>query len=381
MMFLNEANDDRWKTLSSRFDSAEGHLKAFPKSEVKNRPDYGKPSMETMQIRMIDLNLFRVFDALMLHCSVRKASQILSVTPSAVSHALSRLRQSIGDELFVRSESGMQPTRRALELASDVREGLEKLESALRGKESVPAEVLRTFYIAATDYACMVILPSLVKRLAKSAPAVDLRVSASNRLGVVRQLEKGWADLAIGWFNKLPTGIRRSTFLREDEVIAVRTGHPLTRGRLTKERLAEFPHVVVEMTEIGNNETDRFVDNRKVARGVSIGRALHEFQEAKRARVSPAAVCVPHFGSFAPLLQSSNMIAMLPRRLALWAAVQAPLALLDLPYTSMTINIEMLWNESADQDQGLQWLVNELAGSVRQKEALNSRSKTRCRLS
>jgi DNA-binding transcriptional LysR family regulator len=75
------------------------------------------------------------------------------------------------------------------------------------------------------------------------------------------------------------------------------------------------------------------------------------------------------------------MIAMLPRRLALWAAVQAPLALLDLPYTSMTINIEMLWNESADQDQGLQWLVNELAGSVRQKEALNSRSKTRCRLS
>jgi DNA-binding transcriptional LysR family regulator len=67
----------------------------------------------------------------MLHRSVRKASQMLSVTPSAVSHALRRLRQSIGDELFISTESGMQPTRRALELASAVREGLEKLELAL----------------------------------------------------------------------------------------------------------------------------------------------------------------------------------------------------------------------------------------------------------
>ena len=91
-------------------------------------------------IHMVDLNLFRVFDAMMLHRSVRKASQILSVTPSAVSHALNRLRQSIGDELFIPTEFGMQPTQRALELASAVREGLQKLELALTGKESVPAE-------------------------------------------------------------------------------------------------------------------------------------------------------------------------------------------------------------------------------------------------
>src|SRR5258707_8193401 len=91
-------------------------------------------------------------DAMMLHRSVRKASQLLSVTPSAVSHALSRLRQSIGDELFIPSHSGMQPTRRALDLASAVREGLEKLELALTGKESVPAEAPRTFRIGATDY-------------------------------------------------------------------------------------------------------------------------------------------------------------------------------------------------------------------------------------
>jgi DNA-binding transcriptional LysR family regulator len=313
---------------------------------------------------MIDLNLFPVFDAMMLHRSVRKASQMLSVTPSAVSHALRRLRQSIGDELFIPGESGMQPTRGAVELASAVREGLEKLELALTGKESVPAEALRTFRIGATDYACMVILPSLVKRLAKSAPNVDLRVSSSNRIDVVRQLEKGEADLVIGSFNKLPAGIRRSRLLREDEVIAVRTGHPLTRGKVTKERLVEFPQVVVEPAGTKENETDGFTDGRGVGRRVWIERALHEFQEGKADLVGRATVCVANFASVAPFLQLSDMVATLPRRLALWAAAHASLALLDLPYKSMTVDIEMLWDQGADQDHGLQWLVSELAESI-----------------
>src|SRR6266436_6226388 len=122
--------------LSRRFSSAvQGHLRSLEKEQGKKCPNYIKA--ESAHLRMIDLNLFRVFDAMMLHRSVRKASQILSVTPSAVSHALSRLRQSIGDELFIPGESGMQPTRRALALASTVREGLEKFELALAGKESV----------------------------------------------------------------------------------------------------------------------------------------------------------------------------------------------------------------------------------------------------
>jgi hypothetical protein len=120
--------------LSHRFSSAvQGHLRSLEKKEAKKCPNYIKA--ESAHLRMIDLNLFRVFDAMMLHRSVRKASQILSVTPSAVSHALSRLRQSIGDELFIPTESGMQPTQRALQLASGVREGLEKPLSSHRARE------------------------------------------------------------------------------------------------------------------------------------------------------------------------------------------------------------------------------------------------------
>src|SRR5260221_2822392 len=262
----------------------------------------------------------------------------------------------------------MQPTQRALELASAVREGLEKLELALIRKDSVPAEVPRTFRIGATDYPCMVVLPSLVKRLLKSAPNLDLRLLPSNHIDLVQQFEKGRADLVIGSFTELPAGIRRTRLLREDEVIAVRTGHPLTRGRMTKERLLEFHHVVVEAAGTMESVTDTSPDEERNGKHVSVESALYEFQCGRIGPGGRASLCVPNFAAVAPFLQLSDMVAMLPRRLALWAAAHAPLTLLDPPYTSITIEIEMLWVEGADQDEVLQWLRNELAESIRDLE-------------
>jgi DNA-binding transcriptional LysR family regulator len=108
----------------------------------------------------------------------------------------------------------MRPTQRALQLAPGVREGLEKLEWALTRKNPVLAEARRTFRIGATDYPCVVVLPSLVKRLAKGAPNVDLRVFASNQIDLVQQLEKGRADLVVGSLTELPAGIRRTRLLQ-----------------------------------------------------------------------------------------------------------------------------------------------------------------------
>jgi DNA-binding transcriptional LysR family regulator len=334
------------------------------KGEPKEDQNHARPGPSITQFRLMDLNLFRVFDAMMLHRSVCKASRTLSVTPSAVSHALGRLRQSIGDELFIPTESGMQPTRRALELASAVREGLEKLELALTGKEPGPAEASRTFRIGATDYACMVILPSLVKRLARSAPTVDLRVFPLNHIDLVQQLEKGRADLVIGSFTELPAGIKRSRLLLEDEVIVVRTGHPLTRGRMTKERLLEVPQVVVEPAGTTENASDGFPDEETNGKRVSVESALREFQDGRIGPGGCVTVCVPKFAAVAPFLQLSDMLAKLPRRLALWAAAHAPLSLLDLPYPSVPIDIEMLWHQGGADDHGIQWLVNELVECI-----------------
>jgi DNA-binding transcriptional LysR family regulator len=349
--------------FSPRFSrSTDGHLKALPRSELKTSRNAAK--METMQIRMIDLNLFRVFDAMMLYRSVRKASQVLSVTPSAVSHALSRLRHSIGDELFVPTETGMRPTSRALALASAVREGLEKFELALSGNQSLPVEALRTFRIGATDYASLVILPALVRRLARSTPKVDLRVFSCDRIGTVQQLESRKTDLVIGSFNELPSSLRRSRLLREDEVIAVRNGHPLTRGKLTKERLNEFPQLVVAPGGSEQNESDASAKIERADRRVFLDRALGEFQKEKINFVGRTAVSVPTFAAVTPFLQLSNMLAILPRRLAMWVAANAPLSLLEPPCPSVAVDIEMLWDQSADEDRGLHWLMKQLAESV-----------------
>src|SRR5260370_41408177 len=104
------------------------------KGDATGRQKNTQLQPSTMHIRMVDLNLFRVFDALMLHRSVREASQLLSVSPSAVSHALNRLRETIRDQLFIPGGSGMEPSRQAVELAVSVREGVESFAVAFAAK-------------------------------------------------------------------------------------------------------------------------------------------------------------------------------------------------------------------------------------------------------
>jgi DNA-binding transcriptional LysR family regulator len=317
-------------------------------------------SAKITQLRRIDLNLFLIFEAILQQGSVTKAAQALSITPSAVSHALSRLRQMIGDELFVPNGSGMQPTRHARELALDIQEGLENFQLALMAKPFEPAKADRSFRIAASDGITALVLPALFKRLVKSAPNVDLRVFPSNRIDVVRQLEAGQVDLIIGWFGSLPDGMCRHTLYQEQEAIVVRSGHPLTRGKVTKERLFEFPHAVVELTGTEENGRGGFVSEDGVERRVWIERALLEFQDEDVSHVGRAAACVPHFAAVAPLLQVTDMVATLPRRLALWLMSQTRVVLLDLPYSPITVDVEMVWHQRANRDKGIQWLTQEL---------------------
>ena len=324
----------------------------------------GTKPANTKQLRRIDLNLFGVFDAVLQHGSVTKAAQALSITPSAVSHALSRLRRMFCDELFVPSASGMQPTRYARELASDIQKGLEKLQLALMAKPFLPDHSDRCFRIAASDGITTLILPPLVRRLTKSAPHVDLRVFPSNRTDAVRQLETGHVDLLIGWFGRLPSEMSRQTLYHEEEALVVRTGHPLAHGKVTKERLFDYPHAVVEFTGTEENERNGFLSEEGVERRVWIERVLIEFKDKDVHLVGRAAVCMPHYAAVAPLLQATDMVATLPRRLALWLTNQTQVVLLDLPYSPMAVDVEMVWHRRAESDQGLQWLIQQLVASA-----------------
>jgi Bacterial regulatory helix-turn-helix protein, lysR family len=108
------------------------------KYDSRNSKQTTKSSAKTVQIRRIDLNLFWVFDAIMHHRSVTKAAQALSITPSAVSHALNRLRQMIGDELFFPSALGMQPTPHALSVGVGRSRRVRELPTGFNGKFVCP---------------------------------------------------------------------------------------------------------------------------------------------------------------------------------------------------------------------------------------------------
>ena len=334
------------------------------KTRSRKPKERGGSLNENVQVRVVDLNLFRVFDAVMQQRSVSRAAKALSVTPSAISHSLSRLREAIGDELFVPGVSGMQPTPRAIELASDIRSGLQNFHSALLTKPFVPERAVRTFRIAASDHVAMLVLPRLIQRLAETAPNIDLRIFPLSRLDAVRQLEGDRLDLLIGWLGELPDTVHRSSLYPEQEAMVVRVGHPLTKGKISKRKIFQFPHVVVEMTGTEEHEKDGFLDDEGVYRRVWCERALLEFEDKNVSLVGRAAVCVPYFGAVAPILEMSDLVATLPRRLAVWLAKRNSIVLLKLPYRPITFEMEMVWHDRLEGDPGFRWIREALASSA-----------------
>lgn len=319
---------------------------------------------KVVTMQRIDLNLFRVFETVMRHRSVQEASRELGVTASAVSHALSRLRQALGDTLFVAGEDGMQPTARALELAPDIRDGLGRIETAIGAKPFVPSAALRTFRIAAADYVTVTILPHLVARLAEVAPQIDMRVFPFNRPDVARQLDDGRIDLVMGWFGDLPDRTRRATVIVEREAVVVRVGHPLTQEPVTRERLLAFPHVVVELTGTEEATVDGFLDDRGVWRRVWIERLLIDTSADDQGAIGRVAVSVPHYAAVPPLLRVTDMVATLPRSLACLAADQGTCVMLDLPYEPLAVPVEVVWHQRGERDGGLRWLIGELIDAM-----------------
>jgi DNA-binding transcriptional LysR family regulator len=324
-------------------------------------------------MRRIDLNLFHVFDVMLRHRSVTEAAKELGVTQSGMTRALARLRVLLSDELFIRGAGGMHPTPRALELESAVKGGLSHIAAVLDSEPFSPSRTARTFNIAASDYAAADLLPALAARLAQSAPHIDLRVFPLSRGDVVSQLDGGRVDLVLGWFSDLPDRLRRKAVLVEEEALVTRPGHPLTQGKLTKERLFSYSHVVVEFTGGVEEDVGGFFNDRGVMRRIWMERLLEEtnIEDGLAARV---AVSVPYYSAVAPLVRATENVATLPRSLAVREAALGYVVILELPYEPLTINYEAIWHQRADRDAGLHWLLKEISEAAATIKATDSGS-------
>jgi DNA-binding transcriptional LysR family regulator len=322
---------------------------------------------QTVRFDSLDLNLLRVFEALMEERSATRAGSRLGLTQSAISHALNRLRYVLKDELFVRGPDGMQPTERAAEIAPRLRQGLLQLQLALAPSEFVPEQTDRRFTIACTEYAGAVLIPPLIARLRHEAPHASLSILPSNQ-GVAETLRCGRADLAIGSFRRFPEWFESERLLRENRVWVLSADNPAASGKLTLERLAELPHLVVAATGEDERAIEGYVVDHGLERMVTRSDAgVLQGALAARGLRRDIAVTMPHFLAALASVSQSDIAALLPRRLAIAFKDCYRLALFDLPYEAPSFEVMSLWHRENGDQPAIAWLrqvVREVAAEL-----------------
>ncbi|MEC5160252.1 MULTISPECIES: LysR family transcriptional regulator [unclassified Janthinobacterium] len=290
-----------------------------------------------MQLRDLDLNLLVVFHEVFRERQISAAAKRLRLTQSAVSNALARLRRSTGDELFVRTTSGMQPTPYAERMAGPVAAALAHVEQAFNPDEPFePATSRRRFSIAMTDAGEMYFMPLLIAACTAAAPHVDI---VSVRAGLVDlrvEMEAGRVDLAIGAFDDAPAVLYQRRLFRQDYVCMFRRGHPLGEGALTVERLGAARHLLVTSMESPYDGINQALADAGIAPGSSFS--------------------VPNFAAVPYIVGSTDLVATVPQKLAERAAAAFQLEYVKSPLRLPTLQTNMFWHRRYNLDEGGRWL-------------------------
>ena len=324
-----------------------------------------------MNFKTLDLNLLRVFDEVMAERSLTKAAHNLALTQPAVSNALRRLRETVGDDLMRRSTvkgqgQGLEPTPRALALWPHVREALAQLQTSLTPDRFEPAIANNTFVLAMADATAAEIVPSLLAITEAEAPGVSLRVVPLSTRDPRGLLEREEADLALGYFPavladitaKLQAGSTANfdhVRLYDGEYVCVmRRGHPLAkstgRGKareegLTLDAFCAARHLLVSFSGRPYGFTDEAL--------ASLGR--------KRRIV----LTVNQFFTAGRVTLQSDVLTVLPRHFVRVADSTGELVIKRLPFDVPVVHVDALWHRSTQQSSAHQWLRSAVERSAR----------------
>jgi DNA-binding transcriptional LysR family regulator len=284
----------------------------------------------------IDLNLLSVFQEVYRARQISSAARKLGLTQSAVSNALARLRRTFGDELFVRTAHGMQPTPFAEQVADPIGAALAQVALALNQRSQFdPATSVRRFTIAMTDVGEVHFMPVLIERCMALAPGVEL---GSVRVGIElrEQMETGRVDLAVGAFDDVPDAWYQRLLFRQRFVAMFRKGHPLATGPVDLARFAAARHLVVDSSESPYDRINQLLEKAGV--------------------LLDARFRVPHFTAVPYIVGGSDLVVTVPHKLAERAAAPFGLAWIAPPLELPTLQTNVFWHRRFNQDPGNQWL-------------------------
>ena len=294
-----------------------------------------------MNVQDIDLNLLRVFDAVLRERGVTPAAARLGLTQPAVSNALARLRALFGDALFVRTPAGMEATPFARGVAEPVRQALALLESALaHGPGFEPATATRAFRFYMSDLGQVEFLPPLVERVQRVAPGVRLEAVASDLEHISDALGTGALDLAVGFLPALGSPVQRHALFRDPYVCLMRADHPGIKKTLTKKNFLEASHVLVTYRGGGHRVIEEALERAGVTRRIALR--------------------VPHFTVVPMVLERTDLILILPQRVARVYERHGKFRTLPPPMPIPQAEVAVYWHERFEADPGNRWLREQI---------------------
>jgi DNA-binding transcriptional LysR family regulator len=285
-----------------------------------------------VSIASIDLNLMFVLHTVLAERNVARAAERLHVTPSAVSNALARLRDLLGDPLVTRKGRGIVPTPRATELAPLIARGIRELEQALGAGPFDAASCTRTFTLAVADAGQITWVPPVAGAMSRELPKAHLRVAGIDSLVSLGDLTSSEIDLHLGVRGK-GAGLHVERLFDERLVLVARRGHPALGGRLSRRALGGLQHVRVEMVP---------------------GRNFRDYVAAAYARAGVAhevVMTVPTFTAAAAVVAASDLVATLPASLLAVRGSQLGLRALASPVPLPAIEMALCWHERTHADK------------------------------
>ena len=318
--------------------------------------------MPPLNFRTLDLNLLRVFDEVMAERNLTRAAEKLAITQPAVSNALRRLRETIGDELLVRGGHGVEPTPRALALWPAVRQALAQLQESLAPQGFEPAWTQTTFVLAMADATGATLIPALIQILEREAPGISLRVVLLTTRDPRRLLDDESIDLAVGYF---PAALANLTARAQSDnvvthdsqrlydsqyVCVMRAGHPLAAVPLTLDLYCAARHLLVSFS----GKPYGFIDEALTALG----------------RERRIVLSVNQFFTASRVVATTDLLTVLPRHFVDVASMGGELVWRPLPMPLRSVHVDALWHRRRSHDPAHRWLRETLARAARDAQPL-----------
>jgi DNA-binding transcriptional LysR family regulator len=293
-----------------------------------------------MDLKKVDLNLLVSFHAMVEHRGVTRAGEAIGLSQPAMSAALSRLRLLFDDALFVKAGAEMKPTARALELADPVRRVINAIRSEILQRSGFdPATAERGFTIITPDIGEINLLPRLLARFSQVAPMAQLRTVSMARPTAAEALESGNTELAIGFFPDLQrAAVFQQKLFDAPHVCILRRDHPSLGQKITLKQYLAATHAVVRPSDGREHVFEQFMQQRGLRRKVLVELA--------------------HFMSLLPVIESSDLIATVPRDLADVCARYGNVRIVEVPLKAPVIAVHQFWHRRFHKDPANVWLRN-----------------------